>query len=187
LEHLYTDCILRIQQLSELKLLLHGIAAAPSLRTLDRQVGCRDGHDCDVSAREASEMFSNALKECQNNTLECIRIFCVGLYDACKEESWTREVIPILEFNHVRRLSQEIRVVFLTMNGSLEHLVSLKSRAIITCVFGCCAIMLTNFYATWSENVRNRGGVRASANEVTTNSLIVSNYITFTLLYSCCE
>jgi hypothetical protein len=59
-------------------------------------------------------MFSNALKECQNSTLECIRIFYVGLNDAFEEEIWTREVIPILEFNRVRRCFQENR-------GCLSH------------------------------------------------------------------
>jgi hypothetical protein len=69
LEELFIECYpsMYIELANQLKLLSQGLASAPKLRTLSLKLdGPRNGL---VSSQELSEMFADALKECQNSSL----------------------------------------------------------------------------------------------------------------------
>jgi hypothetical protein len=95
-------------QVDQLKMLLHGIASAPKLRTLSLTLLWPVSEVQEVRPQEISEMLANALKECKNSSLEGFEdVFSVGQYHSWGEESWDREVAPIFEFNRERRLFRE--------------------------------------------------------------------------------
>jgi hypothetical protein len=105
LEELRISWWLDIQHSDQQKLLLEGIAAVPKLRLLQLEL---KNYRTAVSSLEQCTMFANALKEYQNNSLECfIDTFRGGLMtcnNQCYEETLNREVIPIIDFNRERHL-----------------------------------------------------------------------------------
>jgi hypothetical protein len=84
----------------DFKLFFEGVAAAPKLHTLCLEI------ESDVLPHQACQMFADALKDCQNNTLQHIPRLSLG-GDCISNEVWNQELAPILQFNREKKRFQE--------------------------------------------------------------------------------
>jgi hypothetical protein len=98
------------ETLDDFKLLFQGIAAAPKLQQLCLVLRSASAANEAMKGNEICRMLANALKDCQNTSLESVSINWRG-YEFRDDKIWNSEVIPIVEFNRVRRLFQENKKV----------------------------------------------------------------------------
>jgi hypothetical protein len=109
LEELYISGSVFIRGANELNLLFQGIAAAPRLRKLHLQL-CKLHVGASPTQTQQSAMFSRALIDCHNNTLEGISDLSIGPknWNLWDRVIWNRDFNPIIDFNRERRMFLEI-------------------------------------------------------------------------------
>jgi hypothetical protein len=92
------------RDVQELNLFFHGMASCQHLRTFDMNL---KEYRLGVSPQQQSESFATALMDCCNNSLEVVDTLIVNYTNRREKEIWNKKVVPILAFNHKRRLFED--------------------------------------------------------------------------------